>query len=168
MPAEARRGHFDAHLEQALLRQSLILPDHHDPNYRHLGHVHHQTSVVTSPDLPPPTSWEKFMEMLKAIMPVYFPTLLDWDEKSHFVKFLAVTSIPMVLLLTLTLPVVELRDEEEDSVVDHAERDSGQLPIITVGGEEDTINKYEGWCRTATTTQLLLAPIFFAAVVTSM
>ncbi|KAF9279606.1 hypothetical protein BGZ68_007806 [Mortierella alpina] len=167
MPAEARRGHFDAHLEQALLRQSLILPDHHDPNNRHLGHVHYQTSVVTSPDLPPPTSWEKFMEMLKAIMPVYFPTLLDWDEKSHFVKFLAVTSIPMVLLLTLTLPVVELRDEEEDSVVDHAERDSGQLPIITVGGEEDTINKYEGWCRTATTTQLLLAPIFFAAVVTS-
>ncbi|KAF9961201.1 hypothetical protein BGZ72_004531 [Mortierella alpina] len=168
MPAESRRGHFDAHLEQAILRQSLILPDHHDPNNRHLGHVHYQTSVITSPDLQTPLSSRgKFMEMLKAIGPVYFPTLLDWDEKSHFVRFLAVTSIPMVLLLTLTLPVVELRDEEDESIVDPTERNAGQLPIITVGEDEDTINKYEGWCRTATTTQMLLAPIFFAAVVTS-
>ncbi|KAF9562011.1 hypothetical protein EC968_005414 [Mortierella alpina] len=167
IPVEARRGHFDAHLEQALLRQSLILPDHHDPNNRRLGHVHYHTSTTTSPDLQPSSNaLEKFMETLKAIMPVYFPTLLDWDEKSHFVKFLAVTSIPMVLLLTLTLPVIELRDEDEESIVDPTEQDPGQLPIITVGGEEDTTNKYEGWCRTATTTQMLLAPIFFAAVVT--
>lgn len=107
--------------------------------------------------------------VLKAIRPIYFPTLLDWDDKSPFIKFLAVTSIPMVFLLTLTLPVVEITEKEEDGVsTDVDDDDTRRTPKIVV---EDTDklsgDEYDGWSRTATTVQMLVAPVFVAAVISS-
>ncbi|KAF8951840.1 hypothetical protein BGZ52_009452 [Haplosporangium bisporale] len=159
----AMRHHTDALFEQAMLRQSLILPDHHDPANQHLGHVHsHDTSKDNA------WTWKRFTKGLRAIQPIYFPTLLDWDDKSPFIKFLAVTSIPMVFLLTLTLPVVEITEKEEDEATDVDDDDTRRTPKIVV---EDTDklagDEYDGWSRTATTVQMLVAPVFVAAVISS-
>ncbi|KAG0243979.1 hypothetical protein BGX31_010014 [Mortierella sp. GBA43] len=159
-----------SHLEQELLRQSLILPDHHDPANQHLGHIHHQPpdqapSVVQRPL----TKTQKFWDFVKALKPIYFPTLLDWNRKSAFVKFLAITSIPMVLVLTLTLPVVERCDDDEefmdDESMDGASDPSRPKITIDYGTEKEV--QYDGWSRTATTAQMVAAPIFVATVVTS-
>ncbi|KAF9313355.1 hypothetical protein BG003_005275 [Podila horticola] len=155
----------DALFEQALLRQSLILPDHHNPANQHLGHVHpHDMSPKDNA-----WTWKRLTEFLKAVQPIYFPTLIDWDDKTPFIKFLAVTSIPMVFLLTLTLPVVEIKEkEEDDESTDNNMDDTRQAPKIVV---EDTDkhkgDEYEGWSRTATTVQMLVAPVFIAAVISS-
>ncbi|KAI8600231.1 Sodium/calcium exchanger protein-domain-containing protein [Dissophora ornata] len=166
VPMDPDQDQSGSHFEQALLRHSLILPDHHDPANHHLGHVHHQSPLLAPPELQAQnTDFYGILEFMKIVKPIYFPTLIDWDEKSPFVKFLAVTSIPMVLLLTLTLPVVELSDEDEESTDD--QNSSMRPPKITIGDEVDQGSRYEGWSRTATTTQMLLAPIFIATVVTS-
>ncbi|KAF9183820.1 hypothetical protein BGZ51_003730 [Haplosporangium sp. Z 767] len=169
-PVDSDMDHFDSHFEQALLRHSLILPDHHDPSNQHLGHVHPQHHDQTNLNmLSSTTVSQRILDFWSAIVPIYFPTLLDWNEKSAFVKFLAVTSIPMVLLLTLTLPVVELKDDGEDDVesieVD-TDPDAPQLPKITIV-KADPESRYDGWSRTATTIQMLLAPAFIATVVSS-
>ncbi|KAF9911513.1 hypothetical protein EC991_003315 [Linnemannia zychae] len=159
--------------EQAMLRHSIILPDHHDPAHHHLGHVHHQGSPEDSPGLQEPsTRTQRFKEYVNAIHPIYFPTLLNWDEKSLFVKFLAITSLPMVFLLTLTLPVVELCDEDEsdsqdDSPVDTTGQEVRRLPKIVIGDKEEEVVRYDGWSRTATTVQMILAPVFIASVISS-
>jgi sodium/potassium/calcium exchanger 6 len=148
----------------------LILPDHHDPANQHLGHIHHQhpdqaPSVVQRPL----TKIQKFRDFVKALKPIYFPTLLDWNRKSAFVKFLAITSIPMVLVLTLTLPVVERCDDDEefmdDESMDGASDPSRPKITIDYGTEKEIL--YDSWSRTATTTQMVAAPIFVATVVTS-
>ncbi|KAG0309868.1 hypothetical protein BGZ98_003411 [Dissophora globulifera] len=168
---EMDQDQLNDHFEQALLRQSLILPDHHDPANHHLGHVHHHQQgplELQSIESAPMTMRQTVADFMQAVKPIYFPTLLDWKKKTAFVKFLAVTSIPMVLLLTLTLPVVELSDNEDDESVDERNNASStRLPKITIGDEDDSGSRYEGWSRTATTTQMLLAPVFIAAVVTS-
>ncbi|KAG0313264.1 hypothetical protein BGZ99_008981 [Dissophora globulifera] len=168
---EVDQDQLNDHFEQALLRQSLILPDHHDPANHHLGHVHHHQQgplELQSVESAPMTMRQTVADFMQAVKPIYFPTLLDWKKKTAFVKFLAVTSIPMVLLLTLTLPVVELSDNEDDESVDERNNASStRLPKITIGDEDDSGSRYEGWSRTATTTQMLLAPVFIAAVITS-
>lgn len=159
--------------EQAILRHSIILPDHHDPQLHHLGHIHHQGSPEDSPGLQEPsTRMQRFKEYLQAIRPIYFPTLLDWDQKSLFVKFLAITSLPMVLLLTLTLPVVELCDEDEgesqnNSPVAVTSQEARRLPKIVIGDKPEEEIRYDGWSRTATTVQMILAPVFVATVISS-
>ncbi|KAF9339342.1 hypothetical protein BGZ91_006268 [Linnemannia elongata] len=159
--------------EQAILRHSIILPDHHDPQLHHLGHIHHQGSPEDSPGLQEPsTRMQRFKEYLQAIHPIYFPTLLDWDQKSLFVKFLAITSLPMVLLLTLTLPVVELCDEDEgesqnNSPVAVTSQEARRLPKIVIGDKPEEEIRYDGWSRTATTVQMILAPVFVATVISS-
>ncbi|KAF9115885.1 hypothetical protein BGX27_005951 [Mortierella sp. AM989] len=169
-PMDSDQEEQDSYFEQALLRQSLILPDHHDPANRHLGHVHDHHTHIQS--LTGPRKWfsglYESIEFLKAVKPIYFPTLLDWDKKSTFVKFLAVTSVPMVLLLTLTLPVVELSDEDDESTDEqNNDNNPNRPPKIVIGEEVEHHEKYEGWSRTATSTQMLLAPIFIATVITS-
>ncbi|KAG0252639.1 hypothetical protein BG011_006859 [Mortierella polycephala] len=175
VPTDPDMGHFDAHFEQALLRHSLILPDHHDPSNQHLGHVHPQLHGQANLDKPSPTTIsQKILNFWSVIMPIYFPTLLNWNEKSAFVKFLAVTSIPMVLLLTLTLPVVDLKEDEDDeddeddeeSIEVDTDPDAPQPPKITIIKAEPE-SRYDGWSRTATTVQMFLVPIFIAAVVSS-
>ncbi|KAF9105787.1 hypothetical protein BGX29_011386 [Mortierella sp. GBA35] len=131
-------------------------------------------SPENSPGLQAPsTRAQRFKEYLQVIHPIYFPTLLDWDEKSMFVKFLAITSLPMVLLLTLTLPVVELCDEDEEdegqdnSLVETSGQDARRLPKIVIGDKVEEEVRYDGWSRTATTVQMVLAPIFVASVISS-
>ncbi|KAG0055524.1 hypothetical protein BGZ83_008268 [Gryganskiella cystojenkinii] len=165
-PLSRQSHHID---EAAILRQSLILPDHHDPANQHLGHIHH-TQDLTSREAMTihqhRSLSQKLIHGFKTIQPIYFPTLLDWDEKSPFVKFLAITSIPMVLLLTLTLPVVELCDDEEEES-DGNNDTSPRVPRIVIEDENQTKHEYDGWSRTATTAQMLLAPIFVATVISS-
>ncbi|KAH7038695.1 Sodium/calcium exchanger protein-domain-containing protein, partial [Linnemannia elongata] len=120
----------------------------------------------------PSTRMQRFKEYLQAIRPIYFPTLLDWDQKSLFVKFLAITSLPMVLLLTLTLPVVELCDEDEgesqnNSPVTVTSQEARRLPKIVIGDKPEEEIRYDGWSRTATTVQMILAPVFVATVISS-
>lgn len=167
--------HQQQHLEEnAILHHSLILPNHHDHANQHLGHIH-DTQEFSSQSVAPPaggpsrTILQKFIHGFKTIQPIYFPTLLDWDQKSAFVKFLAITSIPMVLLLTLTLPVVELCEDEidEDDASVNFNQDSERVPRIVIEGEAEPEHKYDGWSRTATTTQMLLAPVFVATVISS-
>ncbi|KAF9577689.1 hypothetical protein BGW38_006937, partial [Lunasporangiospora selenospora] len=159
---------MDSHFQQHILQQSLILPDHHDSANQHLGHIHSEQA-----DAPrthhPLTFRQRLKKVWGVIKPIYFPTLLDWDEKSRFVKFLAVTSIPMVLLLTLTLPVVELCDDGDAHSTDgRSVADSRHVPEIhIIGDTPEEEHKYDGWSRTATTVQMLLAPVFIAAVISS-
>ncbi|KAG0023814.1 hypothetical protein BGZ81_007921 [Podila clonocystis] len=155
----------DALFEQAMLRQSLILPDHHNPANQHFGHIH--PHGINSKDNA--WTWKRFAELLKAIQPIYFPTLLDWDDKTPFIKFLAVTSIPMVFLLTLTLPVVEIKEkEEDDESTDNNDDDTRRSPKIVVeDADKHKGDEYDGWSRTATTVQMLMAPVFVAAVISS-
>ncbi|KAF9421491.1 hypothetical protein BGZ94_008819 [Podila epigama] len=170
----------DALFEEAMMRHSLILPDHHDASNQHLGHIHHhQRHNGENTSKNGPWSWVRCKEVMKDLQPIYFPTLLDWDDKSPMVKFMALTSIPMVFLLTLTLPVVEIRDndDEEDEAkmtatanIDAPDSTVTTLPppLIVVGEPNERVDtEYDGWCRTATTIQMLLAPIFFAAVISS-
>ncbi|KAG0287188.1 hypothetical protein BGZ96_008867 [Linnemannia gamsii] len=159
--------------EQEMFRHSIILPDHHNPAHLHLGHVHHQGPPEDSPGLQLPSSrLQRFKEYLQAIHPIYFPTLLDWDQKSLFIKFLAITSLPMVLLLTLTLPVVELCDEDEgeshdNSPIDATGQEGRRVPKIVIGDKPEEEVRYDGWSRTATTVQMVLAPVFVATVIAS-
>jgi sodium/potassium/calcium exchanger 6 len=98
------------------------------------------------------------------IKPVYFPTLLGWKDKSIFMKFLAVASIPIVLLLTLTLPVVDLK-EDSDTLI--GTQSDGTPVEANTAGPEDGSNLYNGWCQGATMVQMVVAPLFITAVVTS-
>ncbi|KAF9331749.1 hypothetical protein BG006_005406 [Podila minutissima] len=154
----------DALFDQAMLRQSLILPDHHNPANQHLGHIHpHGINAKDNP-----WTWKRLTEFLKAIQPIYFPTLLDWDDKTPFIKFLAVTSIPMVFLLTLTLPVVEIKEKEEDDESTNSSDVTRRSPKIVVDDADNHKgDQYEGWSRTATAVQMLVAPVFVAAVISS-
>lgn len=77
----------------------------------------------------------------------------------------------MVLLLTLTLPVVELCDEDEsasqdNSPIDTTGQEGRRLPKIVIGDKPEEV-RYDGWSRTATTVQMVLAPVFVATVITS-
>ncbi|KAI8190510.1 putative cation exchanger [Colletotrichum sp. SAR 10_65] len=50
-----------------------------------------------------------------------FPTLLGWQQKSHWDRFVSAISVPSILLLVLTLPVVESEspdDLSDDTMVD--------------------------------------------------
>ena len=49
---------------------------------------------------------------------VMFPTISRWHEKNHWDKALSLVAAPSVLLLTITLPVVEIEKEDEGSLED--------------------------------------------------
>ncbi|GJJ75231.1 solute carrier family 24 (sodium/potassium/calcium exchanger), member 6 [Entomortierella parvispora] len=99
---------------------------------------------------------------ISRLIPILFPTLHDWHDKTFIGKAMAVASIPIVLVLQLTLPVVDL-DAEENEVSSSAERGERDGSALTqnAGGPN-------GWNRTATMIQLVIAPVFLAAVVTSV
>ncbi|EXF76902.1 sodium/calcium exchanger protein [Colletotrichum fioriniae PJ7] len=55
-----------------------------------------------------------------------FPTLLGWKQKSHWDRFVSAISVPSILLLVLTLPVVENEsadDSSDETAVDPMMRD---------------------------------------------
>ncbi|TDZ29842.1 putative cation exchanger [Colletotrichum spinosum] len=73
-----------------------------------------------------------------------FPTLLGWQQKSHWDRFVSAISVPSILLLVLTLPVVESEspdDLSDDTMVDplaHAPNPHVQVPDILPEGEPIT------------------------------
>ncbi|KAF9976676.1 hypothetical protein BGZ73_008073 [Actinomortierella ambigua] len=159
---------FDAHI----LNRSLILPDYHDPSNQHLGHLHRSPSpMYAGPRHEPPKTLKEKLDdfFVLFVKPTYFPTLLDWNKKSTFVKFLAVNSIPMVLLLTLTLPVVELAEDDDDDSCDEdaTSHHNDAISEIFSTHKEHVHLTYEGWNRLETTVQMLLAPVFIATVIST-
>ncbi|WYZ34676.1 hypothetical protein EsH8_I_000952 [Colletotrichum jinshuiense] len=75
-----------------------------------------------------------------------FPTLLGWKQKSHWDRFVSAISVPSILLLVLTLPVVENEsadDSSDDIDVDpltrgHAHCDMPVSVTTNEGTEQET------------------------------
>ncbi|KAG0310104.1 hypothetical protein BGZ97_012800 [Linnemannia gamsii] len=152
-----------AQLQLVMLHHSLILPDMGDPINRPRSPVFHSTEGNTYGGDMKKRHWVVLF-LNDWIKPVYFPTLLGWKDKSIFMKFLAVASIPIVLLLTLTLPVVDLK-EDNDTLI--GTQSDGTPVEANTAGPEDGSNLYNGWCQGATMVQMVVAPLFITAVVTS-
>ncbi|KAF9586475.1 hypothetical protein BGW38_004186 [Lunasporangiospora selenospora] len=155
--------------QQALLHHSLILPDPIDPVHRRPSPSLRSRSFESPRGeviemFPQETCFEK-------VTTAFFPTLQDWHEKKLVVKILAIASAPIVLLLTLTLPVVDLDDNQEDPI--SGEREVVNSPNLLSPISEQPMqecpaeSQYNSWCRTSATVQMILAPAFLTAVVTS-
>ncbi|KAG0216819.1 hypothetical protein BGX33_012039 [Mortierella sp. NVP41] len=153
-----------AQLQQVMLHHSLILPDMGDPTNRPRSPVFQSAPQGNSfGETRERHRW--CMLFLKDwVKPVYFPTLLGWKEKSLLVKVLAIASIPMVLLLTLTLPVVDLK-EDSDTLI--GSQTDGTPVEAKATSPDDGSNLYNGWCQGATMVQTVIAPVFITAVVAS-
>jgi len=151
-----------AQLQQVMLHHSLILPDMGDPTNRPRSPVFR--SAESNPFGDEPKRHWALLFLNDWIKPVYFPTLMGWKEKSLFVKVLAVASIPIVLLLTLTLPVVDLK-EDNDTLI--GSQSDGTPVEAQATSPHDGSNLYNGWCQGATMVQMVIAPVFITAVITS-
>ncbi|KAF9123130.1 hypothetical protein BGW39_009237 [Mortierella sp. 14UC] len=154
-----------AQLQQVMLHHSLILPDMGDPTNRPRSPIFQHTKESNGNAFGDEKKRHWVVLFLDEwIKPVYFPTLLSWKDKSLFVKVLAIASIPIVLLLTLTLPVVDLK-EDNDTLV--GSQTDGSPVEAKVTNPEDGSNLYNGWCQGATLVQMIVAPVFITAVVAS-
>lgn len=74
-------------------------------------------------EVPRPIRWwpYSFLPDPHMLMRTLFPTLQDWKNKSIWDKLVSAWSVPSVLLLVITLPVVESEttdDDPEDVIVD--------------------------------------------------
>ncbi|KAK2002218.1 sodium/calcium exchanger protein [Colletotrichum falcatum] len=72
-----------------------------------------------------------------------FPTLLGWKQKSHWDRFVSAISVPSILLLVLTLPVVEnesAEDSLDETAADPLIRDHAHCDALppAAGVEEET------------------------------
>ncbi|KAF9359000.1 hypothetical protein BGX26_000406 [Mortierella sp. AD094] len=160
--------------QHALLQNSLILPDRSNPNNRPRSPIFHDPSrshcfqdIITGVSFRQ-RSISIFNDWIK---PAFFPTLLGWDEKSWSLRILAVGSIPIVLFLTLSLPVVDLADEEPDeegtSYAQNTQDGYGSLEETDSTSQSDQVDLYDGWCQLSTMIQMIIAPVFMATVITS-
>ncbi|KAI9251195.1 Sodium/calcium exchanger protein-domain-containing protein, partial [Sporodiniella umbellata] len=74
------------------------------------------------------------MQKEDSLLNILFPTLQGFREKSTFSKVNAVIAAPLVLVFTLTLPVVELEDNTIDIVLSDETNDAQQnSPVLAVG-----------------------------------
>ncbi|KAG0376094.1 hypothetical protein BGX24_008296 [Mortierella sp. AD032] len=154
-----------AQLQQVMLHHSLILPDMGDPTNRPRSPVFQQAGEINNTSFGDVKKRHWVVLFLDEwVKPVYFPTLLGWKDKSLFFKVLAVASIPIVLLLTLTLPVVDLK-EDNDTLI--GSQTDGSPVEAKATSPVDGSNLYNGWCQGATMVQMIVAPVFLATVVTS-
>lgn len=152
-----------AQLQQVMLHHSLILPDMGDPINRPRSPVFQSSTDVNTLSGMKKRHWAALF-LNDWIKPVYFPTLMGWKGKSVFMKILAVASIPIVLLLTLTLPVVDLK-EDNDTLI--GSQSDGTPVEISAARPDDGSNLYNGWCQGATMVQMVVAPVFITAVISS-
>ncbi|KAF9956460.1 hypothetical protein BGZ70_009870 [Mortierella alpina] len=164
--------HSHAQFQQALLHHLLILPDRSDPMNRPRSPIFQDPPGGSFQDSIPKTSFKQRCSLVFKdwVVPVYFPTMLSWSTKKWHSKLLAVASIPIVLVLTLTLPVVDLSEypEEERTVVHPVESAAAeQIPDGTSIKQEDQERPYNGWCQVASMIQVVLAPVFITAVITT-
>lgn len=56
----------------------------------------------------------KYLPAPQTILSTLFPTLYDWQDKGIIGKVIGLATAPSVFLLTITLPVVEPQDKEEE------------------------------------------------------
>ncbi|KAK3840475.1 MAG: Sodium/calcium exchanger protein-domain-containing protein [Linnemannia elongata] len=152
-----------AQLQQVMLHHSLILPDMGDPINRPRSPVFQSSADVNTLGGMKKRHWAALF-LNDWIKPVYFPTLMGWRGKSVFMKTLAVASVPIVLLLTLTLPVVDLK-EDNDTLI--GSQSDGTPVEVNATRPDDGSNLYNGWCQGATMVQMVVAPVFITAVVSS-
>lgn len=78
-------------------------------------------SVTVEPGLDPrPIRWWPYsiLPQPHILLATLFPTLQGWRDKTYWDKFLSVISVPSILLLVITLPVVEPESGTGSSVVD--------------------------------------------------
>ncbi|KAF9564448.1 hypothetical protein EC968_004500 [Mortierella alpina] len=164
--------HSHAQFQQALLHHLLILPDRSDPMNRPRSPIFQHPPGGSFQDSIPKISFRQRCALVFKdwVVPVYFPTMLGWSDKKWHSKILAVASIPIVLVLTLTLPVVDLSEypSDESTVVVPAESAvSENTPEGISIKEEDQERPYNGWCQVAAMIQVVLAPVFITAVITT-
>ncbi|KAG1223151.1 hypothetical protein G6F68_020426 [Rhizopus microsporus] len=78
-------------------------------------------------------------------MAILFPTMQDWSSKTSFAKLNALIAVPIVLILTLTLPVTEAEDVKVDDneIGDEAEPvvviNKNYLPVPTSESYPDIV-----------------------------
>lgn len=99
------------------------------------------------------------------ICTVLFPTLKDWRTKTQFAKLNALIALPVVLILTLTLPVTEdihVDDVEVLSEVPEVVINKSYLTEEYIVEEEQP--EKTGWCRWLLVTQALCSMTFIACV----
>ncbi|KAF9437664.1 hypothetical protein BGZ76_011705 [Entomortierella beljakovae] len=157
-----------AQFQQAVLHHSLILPDRSDPAahpkspiFQDSSRRHYFQENIPSITITTECASSVFNDWT---IPVLFPTLLRWKEKTWWARLLSVGSIPIVFVLNLTLPVVDL--------VEATEAKEGCLPLTHDGREEcsslvgrDVIGEdliFDNWCKSSTMIQMIFAPLLIA------
>ncbi|KAI7880523.1 hypothetical protein K492DRAFT_237219 [Lichtheimia hyalospora FSU 10163] len=120
------------------------------------------------------------------VLPTLFPTLQNWHEKTTFAKLSSLVAAPVVLMLTVTLPVAEDAQVDDVQVVTQEDDENGdtisnkgRLPVTPSGAEEDAVetlsvgeDMVDGsiteektpWCRWLLATQAILATTFIFIV----
>lgn len=110
-----------------------------------------------------------------------FPTLQDWSSKTPFAKLSALVAVPLVVIFTVTLPVVEGEDVKVDDIEVVAatpqvvvEPSKSYLTVpSTVDDrsslgegmmEEELEESSLGWCRWLVATQAVCATTFVTSV----
>ncbi|CEI93141.1 hypothetical protein RMCBS344292_07383 [Rhizopus microsporus] len=136
--------------------------------------------VIEEPDkqpallfIPEPTkpSW------ITDVVCVLFPTLQDWSTKTTFGKLNALVAVPIVFILTLTLPVTEADDIKVDDIevieeaIPQVVVNKSYLTVPTsesypdIEEEEEPINEAQlSWCRWLLATQAICSTTFIACV----
>ncbi|OLN88816.1 putative cation exchanger C3A12.06c [Colletotrichum chlorophyti] len=79
-----------------------------------------------------------------------FPTLLGWNQKSHWDRFVSAISVPSILLLVLTLPVVENEsadDSSDETAIDPLVQDHGQPDILASENNDEGLQRETEWQR---------------------
>ncbi|MCJ1311587.1 hypothetical protein MMC25_005260 [Agyrium rufum] len=136
-----------------------------------------------------PLSWwpYTFLPSPEILMSTIFPSLYGWRQKNAWGRFLGVIAAPSVFFLTITLPVVEFKrdedDEDEDAIPSTVDPDPGILDPATLASPtahpsgpspiqspppSTTISlpsTPKDWNRWLVSLQLYLAPLFTVVMV---
>ncbi|KAI7903608.1 Sodium/calcium exchanger protein-domain-containing protein [Cokeromyces recurvatus] len=127
-----------------------------------------------------------FSILLDDIRCILFPTLQDWNSKTTFAKLSALVALPLVLIFTLTLPVVEETNIKIDDIEVIAEESDTTPQVLVVPSpilptsksyltvpehslsEEDFLIEEEisqtSWCRWLVAIQAICAITFVTSV----
>ncbi|KAG0022720.1 AAA ATPase midasin [Entomortierella chlamydospora] len=173
-PLEGDVSPSHSRFHHVLRRNSLILPDRSNPNNRPRSPIFQDPSTrhFFQDSIPRVSFKQRSISVFNDwIKPAFFPTLLGWDEKSWFLRILAVGSIPIVLFLTLSLPVVDLADEEPDNegtfCAQNVQDSCGSLEETDSSSQSGHVDLYDGWCQLSTMVKMVIAPVFMATVIGS-